>query len=686
MMRIISGRQYLKGIIKYINDMSKNPFDITKAVDYTDDEIYRYWVDIREDGFESLIKPQSLMPMMIVGSKGSGKTHLMKYFSYEVQKIRAKQESGGVAKGLKKDKFIGVYVRCSGFNADQFGGKGVADELWADIYAYYWELWMGERLTNILLDIQKYVNLFESYSERAFVKDVLNLFFRSPEDISNLQDLDKYFIDLQRKVEYEIQNFLFHGKKVPEVEILLSASRLSYGYPFLLRNKIDFFADTYVLYLIDELENFSEMQQQLVQTLLREKPAACTYRVGVRPYGIKTCFTLRNIEENRDNAEYEKVSLDDFLHEKMAGNKQYIKDICWRRIQNSDISIAKNRDLSDLIENRTNDETIKLVEAKKDSVSSSYMQKLKRDLQTLQVPEDRIVSILNNLTFAQDKIVERTNVVLLYKKIKSKSANLLAESIGIKKSAESYINGAHARNNHYVYLDKYKQDVIDTIAREGNVDIPYFGLDKLLELSCGNPRTMLCLLKASFNAQYFMTGKVPFEGGRVLNIDAQKMGIESTQKWFLEENRIPVRSDISLGKVIDPVKRLGNLLQSLRFSDLPPQCSINIFSLPKESLSVTARRVFEILEQYSYIISSNSRRKKNSDNRIGVYQLNTILIPKWELSLAKRGLVSLSKDEAEDVFNPMKQEDYDRMLREKKKSYSFPFTDNKFSNLEQRLF
>ena len=75
--------------------MISNPFDITKAVDYTDAEIYKYWVDLGNEnhGFERLIKPDTLIPMIIVGSKGSGKTHVMKYFSYELQKIRCLAQS-----------------------------------------------------------------------------------------------------------------------------------------------------------------------------------------------------------------------------------------------------------------------------------------------------------------------------------------------------------------------------------------------------------------------------------------------------------------------------------------------------------------------------------------------------------------------------------------------------------------
>ena len=102
--------------------MVNNPFDITKAVDYTDAEIYKYWVDLGNEnqGFEGLIKPDTLMPMIIVGSKGSGKTHVMKYFSYELQKIRCMAQSASMQEELAREKFIGIYIRCSGFNSDKF--------------------------------------------------------------------------------------------------------------------------------------------------------------------------------------------------------------------------------------------------------------------------------------------------------------------------------------------------------------------------------------------------------------------------------------------------------------------------------------------------------------------------------------------------------------------------------------
>ena len=284
--------------------------------------------------------------------------------------------------------------------------------------------------------------------------------------------------------------------------------------------------------------------------------------------------------------------------------------------------------------------------------------------------EKDIDTIINNITFINDYIIERTNVVLIYRRIKNKSTRLVQDSKEIKKSANLYYDTKSTETEHFKYLNKYKQDIIDAIAREGRVDIPYYGFKKLVKLSCGTPRVILRLLKAAFNTQYFESGKTPFVENRKLTVKSQKAAIETTYNWFFEENRIPSSSQ---NRAIDAVVRLGNYLQSLRFTDLPPQCSINIFSIPKESMSEKAREVFELLERYSYFVKTDERRVKNTNNKNSVYMLNSILIPKWELSLAKRGLVTLSLDDAEIIFNPDKHLDYKDYINKKIKQYTYPF-------------
>lgn len=657
--------------------MVNNPFDITKAVDYTDAEIYKYWVDLGNEnqGFEGLIKPDTLMPMIIVGSKGSGKTHVMKYFSYELQKIRCMAQSASMQEGLAREKFIGIYIRCSGFNSDKFSGKGVSSELWSILHSYFWELWVGERLVNVLIDLLNSGSL-EGVNETEIVHDILGMFLKPKAGIGTFKELNSYLLDLQRDVDYQVQNFMFMGQECPQIEVLLNTAKLTYDIPALLKRKISFFKNKYILYLIDELENFSADQQQLIQTLIREKPVACTFRVGTRPYGIRTFKTLRGVEENHDGSEFEGVILDEFLRN-YKYYPEYVTKILENRLRNSGISLPRDFRLKDLFAEQSNAEILEMVAAKKDKQSRSYMNKLKVDLRKLPLSEEDITSILENIAYPNNILVERTSVMLMYSAIKENKDNpteLLEVSREISRSAYAYSGSKCKDTLHATKLDKFKQDLIDNLAREGRVDIPYNGLEKLIDLSCGTPRTILCLLKAAFNNQYFNTGKVPFEEGRKLSVKSQRIGIESTHDWFFEENRIP---SVAHARATDAVMRIGDYLRSVRFSDLPPQCSINIFTLNASELSPKARDVFELLLSYSYIVQTDERRQINSDNKTHVYRLNTIFFPKYELALSKRGAINLSVADAELFFNIEKKDEYEKFVTNKLRGYNFPFGGKK---------
>ena len=658
--------------------MVNNPFDITKAVDYTDEEILKFWVDLDGNGFRNIMKPNSAMPIIIKGSKGSGKTHIMKYYSYELQKIRSKSEGVSLVDYLNREKFVGVYIRCSGFNAEQFDGKGVPNEMWKMLYAYFWELWVGERIVALLTDLQ--VNgVIGNENDKSLVQKVLDLFLQPVECDKTLDALRNLFLRMQKEILYEIQNFIFENRDKPQINILLAPNSITYGMPNIIESEIQFFHDKRIMYLVDELENFSESQQELIQLLLREKPISCTFRIGTRPYGIRTYKILGGEEENHEGSEFEMMS----LGEELRNNKryhEYVTQICKKRIMHAVFDMPESFALEELIENQTTEDIIELVYSKKESQSRSYMNKLLGDLKKYinknKIQECSADGLVERLYFDEDKIIERTNVFLMYQRLKDEKKDLLAEIDVICKSARTYNDTKDTQTEHWAYLDKHKQDVIDTIAREGKVAIPYNGLKRLIDLSCGTPRTILRMLKTAFNKQYFNTGQIPFEGSRKLTIKAQNEAIEETGDWFFEENRIP---SVSINRPLDAARRIGNFLQNIRFTSLPPQCSISIFSIDTTELSEEAREVFEILIKYSYIIQTGERREKNTDNRGFTYQLNTILLPKWELALAKRGQVDITSAEAEVLLlNKSTKCSFDDLMREKLKKYNYPFGKSDF--------
>lgn len=645
-----------------------NPFDITKAVDFTDKQIVQYWVDISgKDGFKNLLKPTSVMPMILLGSKGSGKTHLMRYFSYELQKIKYKDD---LKKGFEDDKFIGIYVRCSSFNSERFSGKGQSYEIWRNIYAYYWELWLTQISLNIIIDLQKN-GIIEISDEQILVGKIMELLNKRPENIpDNLTNLVSFFSHLQKEVDYEVENCIFNDDNKLHIDILISPSKITYQLPQIIKEYISFFKDKIFLYLIDELENIDENQQRLIQTLIREKNTACTFRLGARLYGIKTYQTLGSGEENKEGSEFEQVVLDDFLR-KNDNYNEFIRKICEHRLNLNGIYFSLPKRIDSFIENFNIEDFLNKIKSKKETQSKSYFYKLKDKLKRYRYSDENIDNIISNLS-SDDIIIERTNVFLFYRSW-NKNKNLYQSSIEIKKSALEYLKNSTDNNPQKKVLDKYRKDIVDMLARETREDVPYYGFEDFVKMSSGTPRNLLNILKHSYKWTYFNKAKEAFRDVAI-DFDAQTKGIKDTIDWFLEDNRTPVRQE---GKPFECVERIGKFLRELKYSDIPPECSINIFGLNLEDLSNEARDIFNFLEQYSYIIKTeNDRRDKNSNDKYRTYYINGIIAPHWELSLNKRGIVILSREEAESIFNLNMLDKFEKILTAKKQKYNAPFSQS----------
>lgn len=671
---LLYGHRFFQETIKN-TDMILNPFDITKAVDFSDEDINKYWTNISgKEGFMGLLKPWSLMPIIIKGSKGSGKTHIMRYFSYELQKIRYKES---LKEGLEKDRFVGIYIRCSGFNANKFSGKGVDDGRWEIIYQSFWEFWIGERVCHYLVDLKKEKIISET-EEGSVVRLIVDLLPCGKEwKVNSLEDLCGLFKELQKKIDYEIQNFLFRKDKNLYFDFLISSPTLTYGIPEILHKNISFFHNKYVLYLIDELENFSEKQQELIQLMIREKPTSCTVRIGTRPYGIRTHYILDAIEENRIGSEFELIILDEFLRES-DNYKNYLKDICNKRLENLGIKDINN--ITDVLENTTTDEILELIGKKYPKKAKGYFSNLSRRLKKVNFGNAEIERITEYLSYPEDLVIERTNVLLFYRRwSKGQSKDLISIARDIMEEAKEYAVTKSNEMAHGKILDKFRVDMIDAVCKECNEPLPYWGIDRLILLSCGTPRILLNILKHAFIHETFSKGLTPFENGRIISIDSQMVGIRKTIEWFYHENRIP---SAACQRMTDSVTRIGDYLQSLRFSDMPPQCSINIFSIRQGALNDSAKQLFDTLINYSYIIKVEDRKVKHTLNNGDVYQINTAIIPRWELAMGKRGLVQLDDVLANSIFDLEQKDTYGKIVKEKLRRYNAPFMVDSIQTLK----
>jgi hypothetical protein len=291
------------------SQQAPNPFTVTKAVDFTDEQILKTFVDLPGEGggFVKLINPTSPMPMIVLGGKGSGRTHLMRYLSYPLQRVRAAGRP--IVDQLESDGYIGVFVRCEGLNAGRFEGRQQSADVWSAVFAYYFDLWVSQLVLETVADI---VGSAWQH-EVEFCRDVRALFDLRPEaSPDNFGALIEMFRELQRDIDVQVNNAAL-TRSLGGITIRATRGRLIFGIPDLIARYCKGCEGLLVVYLIDEFENLTEPQQEYVNTLVREKRLPTSIKLGSRRYGMRTYRTLSASEENREGSEFELLLLDQQL-------------------------------------------------------------------------------------------------------------------------------------------------------------------------------------------------------------------------------------------------------------------------------------------------------------------------------------------------------------------------------------
>ena len=636
----------------------ENPFNITKANDYTDFEIQDYWVDIF--GEKEKIKPTSPMPILIKGSKGCGKTHLLKYFSYELQKIRANDDNSKI---LKEDKYLGVFMRCSALDSHRFSGKGISEEDWNLIYSNYLELWFGQKLISILLDFE--IELFE---QQNVVEKILELFDKQENlDAQNLQDLLSVFIKIQKDFDHIVKNIGFKRNEKPDLDLLLNTGSLIYGIPKIICQEIKQFENVFFLYIVDEFENITSNYQKIFNSLYREKDFPGSFRIGGRLHAFTNFNTLGSGEENRKGSEYELIILDEERRNDEKKYKDFVIKICIKKLNNFHYNeITSKEEFLDHFEIFNEEIFLEKIKNRAERISNNHTKRLIFNLNKVKESNDIINDIVENIKCEDNKLLEKVNYLLFYRYWKS-GKNLLNSSKVVQEEFSAYLHGNNKDNDFEKVIQYFKIDLLDQLARESSLDVhSIINVENYIKMSSGTPRNFLNVIKESFDYEYFKENKVPFKDGNKISVDSQVKSLKKVYEWFFDVNRIP---HINSEK-ISPLEFLDNLcnyLNKLRFSNVPPECSINLFSVSNDFIN-KHNEIFTLLLNNSYLLESNDRRGKNDDKLNKTYFINGTIAPKYDLSINRRGYITINEVIGDALINNDKN-----IINEKINEYNAPF-------------
>lgn len=644
-----------------------NPFNTTKASHLSDQEIEDYWVDIASDdgyGFLEMAKPTSAMPMLILGGKGSGKTHLMRYMSYALQKIRHEQD---VVSGVKQEQYVGVYFKCSGLNAARFTGKGINEEIWGDIFAFFMELWLAQIVIEIILDAFSSRDEFIK-SEADICNDIFDLFdspdFDKPSDLITFT---RTLNNLQKRVNTAVNNSSL--TRSVDVRILVTSGKLTFGIPQILVSRLESLKAVQVLYLVDEFENLAEPQQKYINTLLREKEGPCSFKVGSRLYGVKTYSTFSANEENKEGSEFEVIHLDANLRKTKKSYSEFAQRLCERRLAEAGYFTFDLRECFEVIPtSKCMEELTAYITSNKQDDNRPYFEKLRKYLEQglrsntatgVRSRED-IDRIINALGVPTYPFLEKVNTFLLYQDWYS-GENLLEAAAKISEECKHFIQEQKSTRLEQV-LSHFKEDLLAQLIREYQHKQLYLGFDTFIDMSDGLPRNLLIILKHIFRWSSF-NGEQPFQRGCNISVESQRKGIRDASEWFYNDARLTGTDGETIKSSIN---RLASLFREVRFSDKPSECSISSFSADLSQSSQTARHTIDLAEKWSLLINIEGGQKNRNSQRVDPkYQINSMLAPRYDLPVSRRGAIALNPDEINAIFDPNYVSEYDTLMRDR---------------------
>lgn len=662
----------------------QNPFNVTKAVDFSDQEINDLFVDITErDGFTVLAKPTSPVPMLILGGKGSGKTHLMRYLSFQLQCIR---HPGDILSGLSAEGFIGVYLRCGGLNASRFSGKGQSQESWDSLFPYYMDIWMSQLMLSCVREAFRQEKI-PPEDEALLAQDITDLFDTPPSVKPNsLVEVCELLRHLQKEIDREVNNCAIKGRL--DVEIRTSPGTLVFGIPDILRQRISALADLVFLYLFDELENLDARQQQYVQTLIREKRPPATIKIGARLYGIKTYATYSAGEENKEGSEFETLWLDSQLRGKKTGiYASFSRRLCTRRLQEFGYAVSTGTDASDgrrsmddfffvpdrdeFLESQTHFIRKKYANGERPyfrKVRDKLFAAIERDVVPGVENGDDIIRIIDCLRCVEFPILEKVNLLLLYQDWSS-GKNVAESAMTIAQDCQRFREGENGESRYLTAYQHFKDDLLAQLFRESGRRLEYCGFERFVTMSGGLPRNLLIILKHIFKASTF-NGEAPFEEGVISSLSQQE-GVREAAEWFFRDAKMAGKDG---DFVRSSIARLATLFRDIRYSDKPSECSIVTFSGDIYGATKTSQRNIQLAEQLSLLIRISKGQKDRNTRRIdNKYQLSPMLAPFWELPVSRRGTISLTAKELNSIFDPDFTDSFESLSRARVSRMQAPY-------------
>lgn len=626
----------------------KNPFDDYNANVLDPELIMQYWFTPFSTGalkdFDEKRFFTEKMPIILQGSRGSGKTTILKYFSFPVQCERALQNNITIRQQLLKDEGVGFYFRCDDSFLKEF--KSVfsiaVKSQWTDCFEHYLELFFVKSLIELICKLSKDYN--DNFANEILEKANL-CELRADCDFSNMKSFSEYIISEIRYINTFKNESLFTQAKF-EPKHVWSIYDISRKMIHAISQTVPELSKLNYLLLIDEFENLPIELQKQFNTMIKFCNSDISMRIGRRSENIVTKETINNVEYLREQHDYHLIVLDQ--EQDIQSLRPYLLGIAKKRLETMDSSLFPTSMIDILGDKEDLDTECQKVANDK----NLHLLYILNSNQRIRSQDGLINQIISIIAYPENRIAETLNA-LWVSRCEEKEDPLDVAKFTVNAMHAFFNKEKHPLLEKYKndYSNKYRYAITILICAAYRKDKLYYGFNALCYLSEGNARTFINLCKAIISDALFYEKK-SFLSTKMISTESQSRAIKS----YSQSEFNSVCSIIQDGNSIrEFLLCLGNVFSEFHKDRLVRYPETNQFIYNPDDLSLENRKILEIAISWSLI----KRRKEMQRLSAGIskegdiYTINKIFAPIFNISYRTRGGVNVyfSADEIKEMLN-----------------------------------
>ncbi len=621
----------LKEELMNSKDIFENPFENVNANILNAKQIVEYWcspVDFDEHKFRTCP-----FPIILQGFRGSGKTTILKYFSYPAQKERADKKGRSLISVITEEKEIGFYYRCDDSFISTFKSifQNVNYNGWTKIFNNYLELIFCKQILDIykLLIEQKEINPIQN---QEMIKEILN---GTPLSDNIFEyNLDCLYNTISAQINYinDYKNRSIFIKENFKPKIILELFTISARIVGQLKKYIPELKNVLFVFLFDEFENLTHDLQKLFNAVIKFTHGDISLRIGRRTEGNITNETINNVEYLSENNDYYLVSLD-LAPVQKDGNEfqKYFSEIAQKRFLNMQKNNGVKYDLLTMFGDKENyDDECRDVCRQRDT-HLKYILTEDEDIKKDPILCDNIIHIIQN---KENPIAETINAlwVIRSKEDKLEAAKQVAKTMECFFSKNENINVKKYAND---YDNKYRYAITVFLSSVYKKDKLYYSFNTISYLSNGNPRIFINICRTIISYALFFERNKFLETGKISR-EIQSKAIHNFSKSQFDE----ICSIMTYGNNIKAlIQNLGHIFSALHTDKKVRYPETNQFYFDELSLSEHDREIIKTALSWSVIIKKDKTQRITAGNKKRgiLYYFNKVFSPFFNISFRARG-------------------------------------------------